>query len=94
MIKAQYRTTDGVLERLCAGCNTWRPFDAKHFHRNATTTTGLQTRCMVCQRATCKVFANARYRAKTAAGAAQMLAEVWPTQRHGRKSARALKRLK
>lgn len=91
---AEYRVIDGLTERLCSGCKSWKPHNSEHFHANATTATGLQTRCKMCQRRDCLPHANASYRAKTAAGAAQLLAELWPRQKHVRACQRAAKRLK
>lgn len=89
---AEYLVTDGMTERLCSGCKSWKPHNGEHFHSNATRATGLQARCKACQRRDCGRHANARYLAKTATVAAQMLTEAWPRQKHVRAAQKAAKR--
>ena len=49
-----YRDVDGIRQRKCGGCGTWKPYDADHFHRNRTNPSGLQSHCKTCQRAAAK----------------------------------------
>lgn len=60
---AQYRTVNGVRERLCEPCARWLPYDVAHFYGRADGT--LRTPCRDCQRAICRHSMRRKYAEET-----------------------------
>ncbi len=75
--KSTFRTIDGVTEKLCGGCQTFKPHDHEHFHRNKQKASGFNSHCKACQREQCNRLMSERYAMRTKQGAAQLLTGLW-----------------
>lgn len=73
---AQRRVIDGRAEKFCNGCKTWRALD--EYHKNRTTSDGLQSHCKECQRAACKPHVAKQTWRRFDRQVARYVQEHWP----------------
>lgn len=77
---------DGATEKLCTGCDTFKPATVDHFHRHRAKPDGLQSRCKECQRIACRPRSAEQWR-RIVEKAAERIApapEVFPRNRNRR----------